>query len=134
MKIFFKFCISKILFFLLIAHTGVRPAAIVPAAMATEELTALAMMSFAAISQVLAQYRQPDKNEDEMLLVNIWSEFPLPGLRNENDFIYFTDLQSFLKLAILLLVSVSVIFINLCRKLLFWKRVLFAPMITYAFI
>ena len=52
-------------------HTGIRPAAIVPAAMATEELTALAMISFAAINQVLAQYRQPNKSENEMLLVNI---------------------------------------------------------------
>jgi len=71
MKHLFKFCLSKFLFLLLMTNTGMRPAAIVPAAMATEELAALAVMSFAAISQVLAQYRQPNRSENETLLVNV---------------------------------------------------------------
>ncbi len=39
--------------------------------MATEELAVLAVISFAAISQVLAQYSQSNKGEDAMLLVNV---------------------------------------------------------------
>jgi len=56
---------------LLVTNTEIRPAAIVPAAIATEELAALVVMNFAAINQVLAQYRQPNRGEDKTLLVNV---------------------------------------------------------------
>jgi len=71
MKHFFKFCFPKVLFLLFVTSAGIRPAAIVPAAMATEELAALAVMIFAAISQVLGQYRQPNRGKDVALLVSL---------------------------------------------------------------
>ncbi len=52
MKLFFRFCIPKILFFLLVTHTEIRPAAMVTAAMATEELAALTRCNTRNISSV----------------------------------------------------------------------------------
>jgi len=71
MKSFFKFCIPKILFLLLVTNSEMQPAAMVPTLMATEELTVLAAMGAAAIYEMLIQYSQRDKSEDEILPANI---------------------------------------------------------------
>ena len=76
MKHFFKFCIPKILFLLLVANTGIRPATILPT-LAAEELSKLGIMCAAAIHEMFVQYKQSDKDENEIFLVNAPEESAL---------------------------------------------------------
>ena len=71
MKTLFKFCIPKILFLLLATNTGIRPAAMVPAVIATEELAALAIVGVAAIHRILDWYEQCSKSKYKILPVNV---------------------------------------------------------------
>ena len=89
MKPLFISYISKILFLLFVTNTEIQPAAMVTAAMATEELAALAVMGAATIHEMLVQYGQLNKGEDEVLLVNIpktsipTKSIPVTGKSNE---------------------------------------------------
>ncbi len=76
MKPFFKFCIPKILFLLLITNTGIRPAAILPT-LAAEELARLVIMCTAAIHAGLVRYNQSDKDNNKTFPINVSEESAL---------------------------------------------------------
>ena len=74
MKSFFKFCIPKILFLLLITNTGIRPAAaIVPVAIGTGGVEILVAAGAFVIREVLVQYRS-DKSKNKPLRITFPGE------------------------------------------------------------